>query len=426
MAINVLVFPCGSEIGLEIHAALKYSKDVELYGASSVSDHGEFVYLRYREVAAHVHSDDFIEQLNRLIEEWRIDIVLPAHDSVILKLAQCSAQLRAPAAVPELDVASICRNKNATYAHLADCDFIPASIQGLATEYPIFAKPAVGQGSQGAEVIHERERHQQLLNSSEEYVFSEYLPGIEYTIDCISDGSGRLLHVSPRERRRVKSGISVRTQPVQLEPEVTSMASVIAQAFAFKGAWFFQIKRNLRGQAKLLEIAPRIAGSMGLSRNLGINYPLLSIYAHLGMPFSVLTQNYPLQMDRALKSCFKADLDYERVYLDLDDTLVVNGKVNSALMALIYQWQGLGVAIVLITRHAQCPRDTLRRFRICLDLFSEIIHIVDGAPKSQFITPRCAALFIDDSYRERLDVSQVCGIPVFDLDAVEQLLDWRA
>ena len=426
LAIKVLVFPCGSEIGLEIHAALKYSKAVEVYGASSVSDHGEFVYARYRQIAAHVHSDDFIEQLNRLIDEWQIDILLPAHDSVILKLAQCRAQLRAPAAVPELDVASICRNKNATYAHLAHCDFVPASIQGLAEAYPIFAKPAVGQGSQGAEIIHERERHQQLLASSVEYVFSEYLPGVEYTIDCISDGSGRLLHASPRERGRVKSGISVRTQPAQLEPEVGAMASVIAQTFAFKGGWFFQVKRDRQGRAKLLEIAPRIAGSMGLSRNLGINYPLLSIYAHLGMAFSVLPQDYPLLMDRALKNCFRADLAYERVYLDLDDTLVINGKVNSLLMALLYQWQGRGVAIVLITRHAQCPRATLDQHRICLDLFSEIIHIVDGAPKSRYITPRCAALFIDDSYRERLDVSQVCGIPVFDLDAVEQLLDWRA
>jgi hypothetical protein len=144
------------------------------------------------------------------------------------------------------------------------------------------------------------------------------------------------------------------------------------------------------------------------------------------MAFSVLPQDYPLQMDRALKNCFRADLTYERVYLDLDDTLVINGKVNSLLMALLYQWQGRGVAIVLITRHAQCPRATLDQHRICPDLFNEIIHIVDGAPKSRFITPGCAALFVDDSYRERLDVSQVCGIPVFDLDAVEQLLDWRA
>ena len=50
--VNVLVFPCGSEIGLEIHAALRHAKDICLHGASSVSDHGEFVYARYRQIAA--------------------------------------------------------------------------------------------------------------------------------------------------------------------------------------------------------------------------------------------------------------------------------------------------------------------------------------------------------------------------------------
>ena len=50
--INVLVFPCGSEIGLEIHAALRHAKDIRLHGASSVDDHGEFAYRRYRRIDA--------------------------------------------------------------------------------------------------------------------------------------------------------------------------------------------------------------------------------------------------------------------------------------------------------------------------------------------------------------------------------------
>jgi hypothetical protein len=41
--VNVLVFPCGSEIGLELHRSLKDIRFVNLFGASSVSDHGEFV-----------------------------------------------------------------------------------------------------------------------------------------------------------------------------------------------------------------------------------------------------------------------------------------------------------------------------------------------------------------------------------------------
>lgn len=47
--INVLVFPCGSEIGLEVHNALKYDKHINLVGLSSVSSHGRVVYKNYIE-----------------------------------------------------------------------------------------------------------------------------------------------------------------------------------------------------------------------------------------------------------------------------------------------------------------------------------------------------------------------------------------
>lgn len=425
--IKVLVFPCGSEIGLEIHAALKFNKAVRLFGVSSVADHGEYVYARYRQIEARVDSADFVERLNALIDEWGIDIVLPAHDSVILALAERRDELRAQVAAPELEVAHLCRNKNTTYAFFAATDFVPraiaAPVEGI---YPIFAKPAVGQGSQGAERVVDSARHAQLLESGIEYVFSEYLPGIECTVDCISDHDGVLLHLSPRVRERIKSGISVATRPLPADSQIRAIAERIAGELRLRGAWFFQLKRNERGDWRLLEIAPRIAGSMALSRNLGINYALLTLYAYLGMPFSVLAQDFPIRLDRALGNRFRVEHDYDCVYLDLDDTLIVEGRVHPTLAALLYQWQAQNVAIVLVTRHVRCPRQTLSDYRLAESLFEAIVHIQDDTPKSRVVDGRRRAIFIDDSWRERLDVSRRCGIPVFDIDAVEQLLDARS
>jgi len=45
--IRVLVFPCGSEIGLEIYRSLIYIRQIELWGGSSVEDHGRFVFKNY-------------------------------------------------------------------------------------------------------------------------------------------------------------------------------------------------------------------------------------------------------------------------------------------------------------------------------------------------------------------------------------------
>lgn len=422
---NVLVFPCGSEIGLEIHAALAWQKDITLYGVSSVADHGEFTYGNYRKISANVSSVDFIDQLNELVDEWCIDIIMPAHDSVFLRLSEAAQSLLAPAAVPDLEQARVCRNKNSTYAFFADCDFIPRPVSLTGASYPIFAKPAVSQGSQGAEVVHDARRHQELLNATVEYVFSEYLPGLELTVDCLSDTDGRLRNIAPRERCRVKSGISVRTRPFDADASIMGISERIAQRLQLKGAWFFQLRQDVRGRWKLLEIAPRIAGSMGLSRHLGINYPLLSLYAHLGLPFRLLVQSYPIVMDRALRSRYQIKLEYDQVYIDLDDTLLHRGRVNTVLIVLLYQWAAGGVLVHLITRHKSCPYETLARYCIAKELFVSIIHIVDDRLKSSYIPKGDRALFIDDSFRERLDVSETLGIPVFDLDSIDQLIDWR-
>ena len=45
---RVLVFPCGTEIGLEIHRALCRSAHVEVFGANSLEpSHGPHVFRNY-------------------------------------------------------------------------------------------------------------------------------------------------------------------------------------------------------------------------------------------------------------------------------------------------------------------------------------------------------------------------------------------
>ena len=41
---RVLVYPCGTEIGLEIYKSLRYSTHYELIGGGCENDHGRFVY----------------------------------------------------------------------------------------------------------------------------------------------------------------------------------------------------------------------------------------------------------------------------------------------------------------------------------------------------------------------------------------------
>lgn len=202
------------------------------------------------------------------------------------------------------------------------------------------------------------------------------------------------------------------------------MAEAINAALTLRGAWFFQVKQNAEGMLVLMEVAPRVSGSMGLFRCQGVNLPLLSVFDALGKPIHILHQpNLKLDMDRALISRYHGLPHYNRVYMDLDDTLLHNGKLDPMAVAFVVQCRNRGVRVHLLSRHVNPIDLTLERLGI-RSLFSDVTHLTRGQRKSEWVVEP-NAIFIDDSFAERREVFEARGIPVFALDALESLLDWR-
>lgn len=424
MKVRVLVFPCGSEIGLEIHNSLKYSAHIELYGASSISDHGEYLYKNYIGGLPYVEQDNFIDSLNNVVSKYNIDFIFPAHDSVVLKLAENSARLGCSVITSPYDTCRICRSKSKTYEVLSDHVKVP-KVRGsdeLDLEYPVFIKPDVGQGSKGALKIDTPIDLRYHLARDKTLLVLEYLPGAEYTLDCFTNKNRELLFVGARERTRISNGISVATHNI-FDEKLLSIAKSINAQMVFRGAWFFQVKKRENGEYVLLEVAPRIAGSMGLHRNLGINLPMLSIYDALNIDTKVIINDHSIKMDRALTNRFQIDIEYKHVYIDLDDTIIINSCINPIIMLFIFQCFNNGIRVHLLSRHSRDVNETLRKYRI-EGLFDSVTVIKGTDEKSNYITEG-PAIFIDDSFKERLDVIRKCGIPTFDLSAVESLIDWK-
>ena len=71
-------------------------------------------------------------------------------------------------------------------------------------------------------------------------------------------------------------------------------------------------------------------------------------------------------------------------------------------------------------RHRVGPRDAGINTHVA-GVFHEIIHLGERDHKSDFITQRNAIL-IDDSFAERKQVKQSCGIHVFSSDMVADLM----
>jgi hypothetical protein len=196
-------------------------------------------------------------------------------------------------------------------------------------------------------------------------------------------------------------------------------AENINRALKPRGAWFFQMKEDHAAQPKLLEVATRLGGSSSLFRSQGINFALLSIYDAFDLDVRLIPNNYEVELDRALNNRYRIDIDYDVIYIDYDDCLLVDGQPNPELISFLFRAINQKKKVILITKHAGNIKESLRRHRIS-DLFDEVIHLKSGESKCDFINPE-RAIFIDDSFAERLAVKNQHGIPVFSLDMIEAL-----
>ena len=417
---KILIFPCGSEIALELHRALSYSVHFELFGTSSISDHGKFVYENYIPDLPFIDDPSFIEKLNQIIDTYSIDFIFPAHDSVVLKCAMNRKKLHCEVITSSAEVCEIARSKKKTYEVLKNVIPVPKTFQldDIQT-YPVFLKPDVGQGSKGCLVTKSKEDVELAFQKDPSLLILEYLPGKEYTIDCFSDNEGNLIYSQGRQRERILNGISVHSMPVD-RPEFEDYAKKILSKIPFNGVWFFQLKENTRGQLVLMEIAPRVAGTMALSRLKGVNLPLLACFNACHLPVSVCPNNYFLEIDRALENKFKLNLSYKTVYTDLDDCLIIDGKVNVSLVGFLYQCINEKKKIILLSKHAKPIEQTLHQYRLD-NLFDQVIHLCKSDDKYKYIQ-EVESIFIDDSFAERQKVHEQLNIPVFSPDMIAELV----
>ena len=421
---NILVFPCGSEIGLDIYSSVCNSIHFHLIGASSVDDHGRFVYDDYIPDIPFVTEESFIPTLSRIVKERNVDAIYPTMDLVITILKENESVLGCKIVSSSLETTRICLSKETTYnilngivkvPRVYDPDNIPPEA------FPIFAKPIIGYGSKNTKILPSQEDVNFFLKGQDGFLLLEYLPGEEYTVDCFTDKEGCLLYSAARLRTRIKAGISMNTSFVEDQTEFEQLAHTINSRIPFRGAWFYQVKRDKNGALCLMEIASRLGGSSLLSRAVGVNFALLSLFDLFDYPVQVDKNSYNVELDRALETRYKTDLVFDVVYCDYDDCLILdNDSINLDLIKFLYKCVNLRKRLVLLSKHDGNLRDELYRFRLD-HLFDEVIHIEQGAQKIDYIH-NAKSIFIDDSYAERRLVKDKLHIPVFSPDMLDVLV----
>lgn len=417
---NVLIFPAGTEIGLEILNALQHCKETKVFGAGQdLSTHGKFAFPEYHTLPS-IHESNWAGELISLCKKLNIDYIFPAYDDVIIALSRVCNIIPATIISSSAEICELTRSKSATYERLRKIIRVPQlyESQDNNLNYPLFVKPDRGQGSVSIRKVFNYSELASAITDTPNAIICEFLPGDEYTVDCFSDRDNGLLYAGVRIRNRLRNGIAVNTAVVEL-PEARKIADAINRELKLRGAWFFQLKRASSNELTLLEIAPRISGSMAMNRVLGVNFPLLSIFEHERLRIDIHPNITHVEMDRALSNRYIHNIQFGVMYVDLDDTLILNGLINIRIIKLIYQCINKQILVKLLTKHQGDLEKILKKFRLN-GLFDKIIHVKSNEKKSDFIHEQDAIL-VDDSFSERMEVSARCNIPTFDCSMIEIL-----
>ena len=264
----------------------------------------------------------YAEEVMNVCKRKGINVLLPLVTKELLPLADYSEQFsEAGIRMPISTAASIeiANNKSRLYQFLQWRDIpLPAFriVETIAQfkealkelgypENTVCFKPSVANGSRGFRIISEQMNELDLLFNHKptsvyisyreavrilstgifpELLVSEYLPGDEFSVDCLAR-QGEPVLVVPRSRKKMISGISVEGEFINDE-KIISYCSRIIKELKLHGNTGIQVKRSAAGECLLLEINPRVQGSISTGLGAGINLPVLAIKQELGLPIT--------------------------------------------------------------------------------------------------------------------------------------------
>jgi carbamoyl-phosphate synthase large subunit len=293
---RVLVTGAGGPAAIAAMKSLGADPSVELV-AADMDPWAAGLYLVPAAARTLVPAGAAAEFADVLLERCRalgVQVVLPTVDAELLPLAGARASfaahgiglLLAPAAALEVIL-----DKLALAQHCAGVVRVPRTEPlGPGTNpsswtYPVAVKPRTGSGSRGFRTVGSA-AELAALGHPPGLVVQEFLPGEEYSIDVLADAGGHVIASVPRLRARVDSGVSVGGRTVH-DAELEAFGRAVAEATGITYVANVQAKRDARGRPALLEVNPRMPGTLGLTIASGVDMPRLALDSLRGLPVPV-------------------------------------------------------------------------------------------------------------------------------------------
>lgn len=222
------------------------------------------------------------EQVRMLIQSHDYDVVVPATDfsAELLSRNKDEFSKYARIASNEFNVYSIAGNKNET---MKVCESIsvphPKTLQNIESleaieesdiRFPVVIKPSVGYGAIGFKKVDTLEDLKELFKNKtdfSDYVIQEYIPQTDLQYECAmfldDNNEVKTSLVFSKNRWFPVNGGSSTLNITVLRPDIVDSCTKLLKAINWRGPADIDLIQDPRdGKAKIMEINPRVSGSV--------------------------------------------------------------------------------------------------------------------------------------------------------------------
>ena len=286
-------------------------------------------------------STEYIPRMLEIAEKEEVDVLLPLSTYELMPLSKNKAKFErigTKVMVSDPKPLEIAINKGKLYEFLRR-EEIPTPdaimVNSLAEferavfklgypDVPVCVKPQISKGGRGFRILKKDIDKVDLLinykpdntittlediisileiaNPFPKLVVMEYLPGKEYSVDLLVK-EGEPLITIPRSRDLTKLGISF-IGTVEDNKEIREMANKIVRAIGLDYNINLQLKYSSEGIPKIIEVNPRVSGTIVLCTGAGVNMPYLGVKMALGEEIPQIKPKYGTKMIRYWEEVF--------------------------------------------------------------------------------------------------------------------------
>jgi carbamoyl-phosphate synthase large subunit len=226
------------------------------------------------------YNDNYIPAISKIIDNEKVDIIIPTTDYEMYYLSNSSDILNATIVASEAKTAKTYLDKYSTYLYLSKNN-IPFSKSWLAGEYDfsekdIIAKPREGRGSRG--IIINPEKPNELPKG---YMIQPLIKGNEITTAVYVTKENKLHGVFTMERKLTNGATTESRVLFQYNDRLEEIAQKMIDLGGLKGSFNIQSIVTEDNEIVPFEINCRISGTNSIRHNLGFQDVKYAIQEYL-------------------------------------------------------------------------------------------------------------------------------------------------